>query len=137
MWRFSCIGYVPSAFYYFHASILFSDFRQPTKARNIHQILLVSFLGLVYSFGLHCIILSKECFQNVNTRVSIDYDRVKEGRNHKNENITVDAKSICHGALLKYVLNRINIFKENVNTLRFLPNFQSGRLRTNMNQLEP
>ena len=40
-------------------------------------------------------------------RVSINYDRVKEGRNHKNENITVDAKSICHGALLKYVLNRI------------------------------
>ena len=70
-------------------------------------------------------------------RVKIDYDRVKEGRNHKNENITVDAKSICYGALLKYVLNRINIFKENVNTLRFLPNFQSGRLRTNMNQLEP
>lgn len=36
-------------------------------------------------------------------RVSIDYDRVKEGRNHKNENITVDAKSICHGALIGFI----------------------------------
>ena len=92
--------------------------------------------GLFIWSTLHNIVqrMFSECQHK---RVKINYDRVKVGRNHKNENITVDAKSICHGALLKYVLNRINIFKENVNTLRFLPNFQSGRLRTNMNQLEP